>query len=314
MKNAKKILIISLIVMLMVCSLSINAMTAVGNIDVAYGTPTVDGTIDSVDEWFGANMFTVDSSNAKPWSGDMAGDFKADVYTMWDDSGIYFGGIITDSTFKSSTNDGYGGDAFQISIDLGKVFYGTDNARAVFYSFGCYEDTGIVQVQETVSNRIINDGDEGLAIKTAQTDTGWSFEVYFPWTLLYNDMNEKSGENVTIAAGLQTNVLICYMDKSESGDLLCALGTTVTDENTAFDWGPNEHGITLTLKEYGAIIEEVVAETPAEPTDTAPVSEVSSTPVTAPAPQTGDGFAIFAVLLMTSLVTIIIIKKTKKAE
>lgn len=296
MKKLKIFLVFSLIAMLLV-PLHINAMTAVGNINVAYGTANIDGNINA-DEWSAAEMFTISSANAKPWSGDIAADFKADIYTLWDDSGIYFAGKITDSTFKSSDAGGYGGDAFQISIDLGQVFYGTDNSRAVFYSFGCYDDTALVQVQEATNSRIINDGDEGVAIKTNSTASGWEFELFFPWTVLQNDMNEKISKDVTVGVGLKINALMCYLDRSASGDLIAALGTTVNDESVDFDWIPDEHGVTFVLNEL--VIPEVIVEAaPVEDTAAAPVTQVAAS-ATASAPQTSDALSIVILMAIVS--------------
>lgn len=295
MKKLRLFIVFGLIIMLL-APLGINAMSAVGNVDVAYGTPVINGTIDST-EWTDANMFTISSANSKPWSGEIAADFKADIYTLWDDSGFYVAGKITDSTFMYSPDGGYGGDAFQISIDMGQVFHGTDNARAVFYSFGCYEGTSLVQVQEATNSRIINDGDEGLVIKTAKSASGWDFELYFPWDVLIKDMNEKIGKDVKVEAGLKINALMCYLDKSDSGELIAALGTTFNDENTDFDWIPDEHGITFVLNEL--VIPEIVVEETAPdtavPTETAPAASEA-----AKAPQTADGISIALIMAAVS--------------
>lgn len=67
------------------------------------------------------------------------------------------------------------------------------------------------------------------------------------WDMLAEDAELKSGKTVDVAEGTKLNMLICYLDKDTAGTVINAFGTTLTDEGTAFDWGPNDHGITLTL-------------------------------------------------------------------
>ena len=124
-----------------ICALfasSVSAMSAVGNVEVPRGTPTIDGKI-SDGEWDGAGVVNFSSATAKAWVGAVPGDFNTDVKVFWDEKGLYLAGEVVDSTFVASNEGSYDGDAFQVSIDLGQTFYDTDNNRAIFYSFGCNE-------------------------------------------------------------------------------------------------------------------------------------------------------------------------------
>lgn len=124
-----------------ICALfasSVSAMSAVGNVEVPRGTPTIDGKI-SDGEWDGAGVVNFSSATAKAWVGAVPGDFNTDVKIFWDEKGLYLAGEVIDPTFVASNEGSYDGDAFQVSIDLGQTFYDTDNNRAIFYSFGCNE-------------------------------------------------------------------------------------------------------------------------------------------------------------------------------
>lgn len=299
--NMRKFLITAILIMILIVPININAMKAVGNVEVVNLKPIIDGKIDLAGEWAEANMFKFNSDTAKAWSGEMTKDFNADVYTLWDNAGFYVAGIITDSTYTVSPDGGYGGDGFQISIDLGQVFNGTTNNRAIFYSFGCYDGKALVQVQEAINNRIVYDGDEGFAIKTAKTSTGWEFEVMFPWDSLHKDMKDKMSKDVKIEIGTKLNALFCYIDK-DGDTMLAACGTTLNDESLAFDWTPLEHGVTFVLAEYVPPVIEVIEEAPVTQTTTAPITATSS-------PQTADAVGIAIVMAIMSGAGLIIKKR-----
>lgn len=224
---------------------SVSAMTAVGNVNVPYGTPTVDGKI-SKDEYKSAAVVNFSSKTAKAWSGSITEGFGSDVYVLYDEKGIYFAGEIKDSTPKASDDGGYNGDGFQISIDMGQYFKTTEESRAIFYSFGLNESKPSVTRQESKNNAVMYDG-EGVAIKTWTTDDGWAFELCLEWDTLEEDANLKSGKTFDAKEGFKLNAMFCYMDKDTSGKLLCAFGTTLNGDGVDYDWGPKDHGVTFTL-------------------------------------------------------------------
>ena len=229
-------------------ALPASAMKKVGDVKVPYGTPKIDGTIDAA-EWKSASAFTIDGNTAKAWVGKVPGDFSTKVQVLWDDTNLYVAGTVKDPVLAYSAEGKYDKDAFQLSIDLGQTFYGTTESRSIFYSFGCYEDgTGILQRQESKNNAVVKDGENGVAVKTKKTADGWNYELAIPFAMLKEDCKIKSGKDVAVAAGTKLNVLACYLDFGADGKLANALGTTATDENTKFDWGPKDHGITLVLE------------------------------------------------------------------
>ena len=229
-------------------ALPASAMKKVGDVKVPYGTPKIDGTIDAA-EWKSASSFNVDANTAKPWGGTIADGFSAKVQVLWDNNNLYVAGTVKDANVACSTEGKYDKDAFQLSIDLGQTFYGTTESRSIFYSFGCYEDgTGMIQRQESKNDAVVMDGEKGVAMKTKKTADGWNYEIAIPFAMLKEDCKIKSGKDVAVAAGTKLNVLACYLDYGTNGKLATAFGTTATDENTKFDWGPKDHGITLTLE------------------------------------------------------------------
>lgn len=77
-----------------ICALfasSVSAMSAVGNVEVPRGTPTIDGKI-SDGEWDGAGVVNFSSATAKAWVGAVPGDFNTDVKIFWDEKGLYLAG------------------------------------------------------------------------------------------------------------------------------------------------------------------------------------------------------------------------------
>lgn len=221
---------------------SVSAMTAVGNVNVPYGTPTVDGKF-SKDEYKSAACVNFSSKTAKAWAGEIPDDFDTDIYVLYDDKGIYFAGEVTDKTLKTSAEGNYDGDGFQISIDMGQYFSTSEESRAIFYSFGLNESKPSVTRQESKNNAVMYDG-EGVAIKTWTTDDGWAFELCLEWDTLEEDANLKSGKTFDAKEGFKLNAMFCYINK---GDSTSAWGTTLTDESVDYDWGPKDHGVTFTL-------------------------------------------------------------------
>ena len=270
---------------------NVSAMKAVGDVDVPYGTAVIDGKINA-DEWKDAAVIPFNGDTAKAWVGSVPADFSTDVKALWDETGLYLAGEITDSTFMASTEGQYNGDAFQFSIDLGQVFNGTDESRAIFYSFGCWDGgSTMVQRQESKNDAVVNDGD-GVEIKTTKTSDGWSFELMLSWDMLAEDAELKSGKTVDVDEGTKVNMLICYLDKDAAGAVANAFGTTLSDEGTEFDWGPNDHGVTLSL----------VKPEPAEVDDTTDATDTD-------APQTADIVSVSALAALASAAALVIVKK-----
>ena len=226
------------------------------------------------------------SATAKAWVGAVPGDFNTDVKVFWDENGLYLAGEVVDSTFVASNEGSYDGDAFQVSIDLGQTFYNTDNSRAIFYSFGCNETNPIVQRQESANDAVMHNG-EGVYISTVKTTKGWNFELMLEWSTLNADLQAKAGTSVNITKGTKINMMMCYLDHGTDGQIANAFGTTRNGDGVDYDWGPADHGITLTL------------------------GEKVETPVDVPAPATADISSV-AVISLAAAGAMFICVRAKK--
>lgn len=297
MKKTAKILF-TVITAILLITAPVAAFTPIGNINVPFGTPTIDGNI-AQGEWSENNKIVVDqnSATAEGWAGTVPADLKIDFYYTWDNDNLYFAGVITDPTFfYSESGSNYNGDAFQISLNLGQVFKSADYDRAIFYSWGCLED-GTVDIfrQESMDNIVIDD--VGFS---KRTDTGWQFEVKMPWTTLVTDVADKAGVDVKVEAGLKIDALICYLDRDDTGALINAFFTSNT---TPGGWDPDMFGITLNLLAKPEVTEAPVTEAEAPAAD-APAADV-------PAAQTSDAAAGAAILLVLAAGAVIITAKKK---
>ncbi|MCL2814224.1 MAG: hypothetical protein FWD23_06465 [Oscillospiraceae bacterium] len=303
MKKIIAFIVISALLAVLCAPLTALAYQTVGNVNLNYGTVTIDGNF-SAAKWAAAAPFTADASNTAAWSGDIVAAVQ--VYGLWDEGGLYLGGEVTDSTFTYS-NGGYDGDAVQFSLDVGQTFLGTDEGRAIFYSFGAYESAAdhVLVRQESSTDGEVADGEGGFILKTAKTASGWAYEMFMPWTMLNEDLDAKAGKTFAPGEGGKINVLLCYLDRDD-GSLVGAWGTFTAEDP---DWGPDGHGITYTLQAKPAPApepdpepapeapaEEAPAPAPAEPAPAPAPAEEAPAPA---APATGDaGTAILALALI----------------
>ncbi len=304
-KRFATILVIMLVFAAVAMPFVSHAFAPVGDINVPYGTPTIDGTM-AQGEWSEKNKIVVDKNTATSngWVGEVLDSIKIDFYYTWDDTNLYLAGVITDPTFAYSAGaDNYNGDAFQLSLNLGQIFKTAEHNRAIFYSFGIQED-GILDVfrQESSENGVIEN-----AGFTKKADTGWSFEMKLSWETIVKDAADKSGKPaIAIVPGLKIGALICYMDRdSQGGEVKNAFFTSNAEPG---GWDPDLFGITLILLEKAAETTAAAEETTA-PAETTPPA---TTTATTPAAQTADTIIIAASILAIGAAAVIISAKSKK--
>lgn len=271
----------------------------VGDIATAYGTPTIDGTIDSA-EWANATKTVLDASNMtdEGWtdSGIPEGD-SIEFYSMWDENNFYLAGKVSDATPTTSGEKDYVGDAVQLSMSLDNAF-NDGFERAIYYSWG-HNDTGVVNV--VINESQYNDGTMDAVGKTVATDDGWTFEIALPWDQLKKHAEDKSQSTVTVREGMEITAQVCYLDR-DGGTLLSAF-MTATDE--IVDWGPSGFGITMKLAAKPA----AEATTPADttPADTTPAGDAT----TEPAAQTADAAAVAVLALTLAAGAVVVISKKR---
>lgn len=301
-KTAKTLITVIIAICLAAVPMTVFALTPIGNINVPFGTPTVDGNL-AQGEWSENNKIVVDqnSATAEGWTGEVPADLKIDFYYTWDTENLYFAGVITDPTFfYSAAGDNYNGDAFQISLNLGQVFKSDDaSSRAIFYSWGCLED-GTVDVfrQESMDNIVLDD--VGFSKKL---DTGWQFEIKMPWATLVQDVADKADVTVAVEAGLKIDALICYLDHDDTGALVNAFFTSNVAPG---GWDPAVFGINLNLAAKVEVTEAPATEAPADDA-AAPATDAPATP----AAQTADTVIFAAALVILAAGAVIIATKKK---
>lgn len=214
MKKAFKTALISVFSAAIILSpLMVQAFSPVGNLDLGYATPTLDGKI-SKGEWPDSSKLIINADNATTggWVGDYPANNLIESYWAWDDTNLYIAANVTDpSVTYSESGDNYSGDAFQVSLNLGQVFKTADYQRAIFYSWGLLENgTVSIKRQESSSDGVI----ENVGV-SAKTDSGWTFEIAIPWSVLKEDVNLKASNDVDVVPGLKIDVLVCYLDHDD---------------------------------------------------------------------------------------------------
>ena len=313
MKKIFSVILVSVLALAMlVPAMTVSAFQAVGNLDLNYGSVAIDGNF-SADKWAAATVLKMDDSNAVAWALDITSTVT--LYALWDEAGLYFGGDIADSTFLySDAGAGYNGDSLQLSLDVGQLLVGSGEDRAIFYSFGCFEDPAdqVLVRQTSMNDGNIEDGEGGLQLKTKATATGWTFEMLMPWSMLLEDISEKSGKTFTPAAGGKIDLLMCYLDHNDDG--LGAWGTFTAEDP---DWGPEGHGVTYTLLAQPAPEPEPEPEPEPvpEPTPEPPPAEAEpQTPAGPAAPPTGDTLAICALFVLAIAAALFALSKRIKSK
>ena len=107
------------------------------------------------------------------------------------------------------------------------------------------------------------------------------------WSTLNADLQAKAGTTVNITKGTKINMMMCYLDHGTDGQITNAFGTTRTGNDVEYNWGPADHGITLTL------------------------GEKIEAPVDAPAPATADITSV-AVISLAAAGALFVCVRAKK--
>ncbi|MCI8388967.1 MAG: hypothetical protein HFE63_10965 [Clostridiales bacterium] len=267
---------------------------SVGNVNVPYGTPTVDGKIDAA-EWKNAAEITLDSTTLSDgWVGGIPAAFGGSLKIMWDDDAVYFAGDIKDDNVINSDGGFGAGDSIQLSIDPEQVYLTSNPSddRANFYGFGFFEkaDGSIWSQTSGAGKGELKNGADGVAIKTAKTSDGWCFEIALPLDLMKEEVKGKAKTDITLGVGSKIGMLFCYLDHNGDANLANAFGITAPDKWGTDGWSPKSHGIVL-------VLQDKVVEKPAE-TQTA-------------SPATADGAAIAVAALAVSAAAAVAFKKKK---
>lgn len=267
---------------------------------------TIDGKI-SAGEYDGAAKLTLDGKNLKAGivSETIAEGFSADVYFGWDANYLYVAYDITDSTKCYFTEYKWnGGDNIQLLLDVGKKLSGRENIldmnepalngarRGILMSSApqLKEDGSLgaaLYLHQCVKSESVIQDSVNYPYAASLTDHGWQFEEAIPWSLLLQDMKDKTGEDIPAPAkGSVVTALFVYNDYNSDRQLVGQYGS-MADMNS-FDWTPEQHGIELELS--GKMAEDPLP------------------------PATGDSAAVAAAMLAVAVAATAVIRRRAAHE
>ncbi len=248
--------------------------------DAASHTDMTDGDI--ADWWLlglmqGFEPLSITETNMVSWVGGrqgvrdpgMPGDWGVKAYFMADADYVYMIFDVTDSDFAyGQTDQGYNGDALQLSIDFGGRLEDIlrnepdyfPQTQGIFYSFSCEGDGAPIRImrQESDQDGLISEANgDGIKGATRRTETGWSAEIAFSWDQLFNDYSWKAWDDTTIYYGgdaempIKLNMALTYINRTEeAGEITWAASTTrgsTWEGSPVLSWTALDNGMKLVL-------------------------------------------------------------------
>lgn len=190
--------------------------------EIPYGTPTVDGVIDEGEYEV---SYVMDQTTATAWVGEV-GDSAVTWHLAWDEGGLYYAGTINDSTPSWRGNDHYwvGIDCLELAINPGQILKGR-SAEGVFFSFGSAEDGSVVAWRHNFADGLVSDEITGANTGHVEGTDAYTMEVYIPWSLVQIDEYCTVGGKESIhldatgweaKAGARLGLLPCAIDSLDA--------------------------------------------------------------------------------------------------
>lgn len=204
--------------------------------EIPYGTPTVDGVIDEGEY---ESTYVMDKTTATAWVGEV-GESSVTWHLAWDEGGLYYAGTINDSTPSWRSNDHYwvGIDCLELAINPGRILKGR-SAEGVFFSFGSARDGSVVAWRHNFADGLVSDEVIGANTGHVEGTNAYTMEVYIPWSLVQIDEYCTVGgkENIHLdatgweaKAGAQLGLLPCAIDSfDKDGEDIIAYKFNGTD-------------------------------------------------------------------------------------
>lgn len=276
-----------LLSLLVPTALAVDMTAPVGDVEIAYGTPTVDGQMDA-SEWLYKTVLS-DENMKGVWQAGFVSvpeDANIDLYFMWDADNLYVCFDVYDTSPCYYTEWAWnGGDNIQFFLDLGPSLidqtlkdqetlqgrYGPMFAVAPQVTDANNTPGAMLYTHQYVTSSAEDDilSLNGFPCGFSLTNDGWIAEIAIPWTMLREDMIAKVDTDVPIEAGTELNALLVYWDYNTSRAVHQYYGTTKTGYSTQFGWHPEEFGIHMTLLKKEEVTENQ-DQTPADPDTPAP--------------------------------------------
>jgi hypothetical protein len=272
--------------------------------EIPYGTPTVDGVIDEGEYDV---TYVMDKTTATAWAGEV-GDSCVVWHLAWDEGGLYYAGTINDSTpsWRDANGHWVGIDCLELAINPGRLLKGS-KAEGVFFSFGSMKDGSVVGYRHNFADGLVSDAITGVNKGHVEGTDSYTMEVYIPWSLVQIKENCTVGgkESIRLDAtkweatvGAQLGLLPCAIDSLDAhGRDIIAYKFNGTD------FIAKDFVVATLANAEGKVPEETEApteaptETPTEaptevpteaPTDT-PTEAPTDAPIDAPTDTPADG-------------------------
>ncbi len=271
--------------------------------EIPYGTPTVDGVIDEGEY---ACTYVMDKTTATAWVGEV-GTSKVTWHLAWDEGGLYYAGTINDKTpsWRDENTHWVGLDCLELAINPGLILSG-ESAEGIFFSFGSMKDGSIVAYRHNFADGPVSEDITGANKGHTPHSKSYTMEVYIPWSLIQIDEDCTVGgkENIHLdstgwraEAGAKLGLLPCAIDSlDDHGGNIIAYKFNGTDF-IAKDFvvatllAPVSEGSTEGTTEAETPAEsEEITETPSDEPIDAPAESTAEPPTEAPsaAPDTSE--------------------------
>lgn len=285
MKNLKILLTLAVTLSCLLSCLAGLTLSAAAEaefeMEIPYGSPTVDGVIEEGEYQV---TYTMNKTTAAAWVGEV-GTSKVVWHLAWDEGGLYYAGTINDSTpsWRDANGHWVGIDCLELAINPGRLLKGS-KAEGVFFSFGSAKDGSVVGYRHNFADGLVSDTITGVNTGHVEGTDSYTMEVYIPWSLVQIKENCTVGgkESIRLDAtkweatvGAQLGLLPCAIDSLDAhGRNIIAYKFNGTDF-IAKDF------IVATLMAPAGETEETT-ETPTEPPTEEPTEAPADTPAETP--------------------------------
>ena len=188
MRNLKKLLSATLFLLSLLACFACLSLSAAAEaefeMEIPYGTPTVDGVIEEGEY---TATYVMDKTTAAAWVGEV-GTSKVTWHLAWDEGGLYYAGTINDKTpaWRDENTHWVGLDCLELAINPGLMLSG-DRAEGIFFSFGSMKDGTVVGFRHNFADGLVSDEITGANKGHTPRSKSYTMEVYIPWSLVQID-------------------------------------------------------------------------------------------------------------------------------
>lgn len=293
MKNLKILLTLAVTLScLLSCFAGLTLSTAAEaefEMEIPYGSPTVDGVIEEGEYEV---TYTMDKTTATAWVGEV-GSSKVVWHLAWDEGGLYYAGTINDRTpaWRNENTHWVGIDCLELAVNPGLILSG-DRAEGIFFSCGSMEDGSVVVFRHNFADGLVSDQIIGANKGHTERSKSYTMEIYLPWSLVQIDEYCTVGGKDDIhldstgwkaEAGAKLGLLPCAIDSLDDHG-----GNIIAYKFNGTDFIAKDFIVATLMAPAGETEEpteeptDVPTETPTEEPTDAPVDTPTETPTDTP--------------------------------